>query len=143
MGIILHDESGEVISDVRAGQQVNILISARFLEETEFPIVGVTIRDRMGTEITATNTTYEGSELPAQREGAVITVRMRMKVPNIRPGSYSISPSVARGNVWDHEIEDWIDNAYIINVVETELVYGLMKWEFEAAYSRVGEQEDR
>lgn len=141
LGIILHDDSGQVISDVRAGQQVNILISARFLEETEFPIVGVTIRDRMGTEIAATNTTYEGAELPAQREGTVITVRLRMKVPNIRPGSYSISPSVARGNVWEHEIEDWIDNAYIINLVETELVYGMMKWEFDAAFSRVEEPE--
>lgn len=137
LGIILHTEDGEVVSDVRAGQELNILISVRFKEDAEFPIVGVTIRDRMGTEITATNTSYEGTTLPPLRAGTIITVRLKMKIPRLRPGSYSISPGVARGNIWEHEIEDWIDNAYIINVVETELVYGLMKWEFEASYTRI------
>ena len=137
LGIILHTENGEVVSDVRAGQELNILISVRFKEDVEFPIVGVTIRDRMGTEITATNTSYEGTTLPLLRAGTIITVRLKMKIPRLRPGSYSISPGVARGNIWEHEIEDWIDNAYIINVVETELVYGLMKWEFEASYRRI------
>ena len=137
LGIIMHTEEGEVISDVRSGQEVSILMSVRFKEDVEFPIVGVTIRDRLGTEITATNTSYEGTTLPPLQEGSVITVRLRMKIPSLRPGSYSISPGISSGNIWEHEIEDWIDNAYIINVVETELVYGMMKWEFEASYNRI------
>lgn len=137
LGIIMHTGDGEVISDVRAGQEVSILMSVRFKENVEFPIVGVTIRDRLGTEITATNTSYEGTSLPPLQAGSVITVRLRMKIPSLRPGSYSISPGIASGNIWEHEIEDWIDNAYIINVVETELVYGLMKWEFEASYNQL------
>jgi len=143
LGIILHGDSGEVVNEVRSGQEVNILISAGFREDIEFPIVGVTIRDRMGTEITATNTSYENAALPPLKAGTAITVRLLMKVPALRPGSYSISPSVASGNIWEHEIEDWIDNAYIINVVETELVYGMMKWEFEIGYSRIGENKTR
>ena len=137
LGIILHSANGEVISDVRSGQEVSALLSVRFKEDVEFPIVGLTIRDRLGTEITATNTSYEGTVLPPLQAGTIITVRLRMKIPSLRPGSYSISPGIARGNIWEHEIEDWIDNAYIINVVETELVYGLMKWEFEASYNRI------
>jgi len=109
----------------------------RYKETVQSPIVGVTIRDRLGTEITATNTSYEGVILPPLPAGTVITVRLKMKIPDLRPGSYSISPGVARGNIWEHQIEDWIDNAYIINIVETGLVYGLMKWEFEASYARI------
>ncbi len=137
LGIILHTDDGEVISDVRSGQQVNILMSVKFRQDIEFPIVGVTVRDRMGSEITATNTSYEGLDLPARKAGDVITVKLKMTIPPLRPGSYSISTGVSRGNIWDHEIDDWIDNAYIINVIETELVYGLMKWDFEASWMKV------
>ena len=137
LGIILHTDEGEVISDVRSGQQVNILLSVKFKQDIEFPIVGVTVRDRMGSEITATNTSYEGLDLPARKAGEVITVKLKMTIPTLRPGSYSISTGVSRGNIWDHEIDDWIDNAYIINVIETELVYGLMKWDFEATWMKV------
>ena len=55
-------------------------------------------------------------------------------MPNLRPGSYSISPAVARGTIWEHTVEDWIDNAYIFNVVDTGLVYGFMKVPFDVRY---------
>jgi ABC-type molybdate transport system ATPase subunit len=136
LGIILITHAGKVVSEIRAGERLRLLVSARFHESIENPIIGVTVRDRLGSEVTATNSSYEGVTIPPVGPGDVMTVGFDLTVPHLRPGSYSLSPAVASGNIWEHTIEDWIDNAYIFNIVDTGLVYGLMKWEFDVAVRR-------
>lgn len=135
LGIILHSTGGEVLNEVRGGDGVRLVISARFHQNVEHPIIGFTLRDRLGVEVTSSNTSYEGLHLPPARAGEIQTVSFRIRVPNVRPGSYSISPAVAQGNIWEHTIEDWIDNAYIVNVADTGLVYGLMRWPVEVSFN--------
>lgn len=133
-GIIMIKPEGKVVSEVRAGEKLRIIVSVRFKKPIQNPIVGVTIRDRMGQEIAATNTSYEGLHLPPLKTGDRISVAFTVAIPQIRPGSYSLSPAVASGNIWEHQIEDWVDNAYIFNLMDTGLVYGLMKWQIDTAF---------
>ncbi|MBI4445892.1 MAG: ABC transporter ATP-binding protein [Acidobacteria bacterium] len=133
-GIILYSKDGKVANEVKADQEVLLVISARIERSLEHPIIGFTVRDRMGVEITSSNTSYEGLHLPAAAPGSVITAGFRMHIPMLRPGSYSISPAIAQGNIWEHSIEDWIDNAYIIDVLETGLIYGAMRWPVEVSF---------
>ncbi len=135
MGIILLSPAGEVLNETRSGQVVRLLVSVEFLRDTESPIIGFTIRDRLGVEITSSNTSYEDLPLPPASAGEIYTVAFRIETPHLRPGSYSISPAVSRGNIWQHTVEDWIDNAYIFNLLETGLVYGQMRWPVEARFS--------
>lgn len=134
LGVILYAPDGRVATDLHSGERLQLLVSVVFKRAVESPIVGITIRDRMGQEICATNSSFEGKNLPGAREGEIMTVGFSWTVPPLRPGSYSISPAVARGNIWEHQIEDWIDNAYIVNIVESGLVYGLMKVPFEVSF---------
>lgn len=138
LGIILHTPEGRVVSEVHSGERLHLLVSVQFKDQVRYPIIGVTIRDRLGMEVTATNTSYEGLHLPPAREGDTVTVGFFLTLPPLRPGSYSISPAVAQGNIWEHTIEDWVDNAYIFNIVDTGLIYGMMKWKFEVAYRNFG-----
>jgi lipopolysaccharide transport system ATP-binding protein len=138
IGILLRSPEGRVVTDLRAGEELHLLVSVHFKKPTRNPIVGVTIRDRMGQEICATNSSFEGVDLPDARPGETMTVGFRWTVPPLRPGSYSISPAAARGTIWEHRIDDWIDNAYIVNVVETGLVYGMMKIPFAVRFRRFG-----
>lgn len=126
-GVILLDRAGEVVNEVSAGEELTLLVTVTVNKAISSPIVGFTIRDKVGVEVTASNTSYEGAVLPRVEEGEKISVAFRFKVPELRPDSYSISPAVAQGNVWEHSIEDWIDNAYIFTIRETGLVYGSMK----------------
>lgn len=134
LGIILHSAGGEVLNQLRAGEEVQLVISVCCHREIEHPIVGFTVRDRLGVEITSSNTSYEGLHLPPGKPGDVFTVGFHIKVPRLRPGSYSISPAVAQGSIWEHTIEDWIDNAYIVNLADTGLVYGMMRWPVEVSF---------
>jgi ABC-type multidrug transport system ATPase subunit len=135
-GVTLLSSEGAAVNDARAGEELRVLVSVLVKQDLASPIVGITIRDRLGAEVTATNSTYEGVALPALTKGTIVTVAFGIKMPEIRPGSYSISPAVASGNIWEHKVEDWIDNAYIFNLAETGLVYGLMKWSFDVAYRK-------
>jgi ABC-type polysaccharide/polyol phosphate transport system ATPase subunit len=134
IGVILHSMDGRVLNEVRAGEEVQLLISARFRQDIDHPIIGFTVRDALGVEITSSNTSYAGTRLPPGKAGRVFTAGFRFRPPQIRPGSYSISPAIASGNIWEHAIEDWIDNAYIFSIADTGLIYGQMKWEVEARY---------
>ena len=135
LGIILLSTEGEVINEMRSNQEVQLVVSARAHRPLEHPIIGFTVRDRLGVEITSSNTSYEDIHLPAAAAGDVITVGFRIQVPNMRPGSYSLSPAIAEGNIWEHTIHDWIDNALIVNVADTGLIYGMMRWPVQASYN--------
>lgn len=138
LGVILHTGAGEVVNEVRAGEEVQLLISVRFHADVEHPIVGFTVRDQLGVEMAASNSSYEGLHLPPARAGSQATVAFRIRIPDLRPGSYSISPAAAQGNIWEHTIEDWIDNAYILNLADTGLVYGMMRWPIEPRFQYFG-----
>ena len=139
IGIIILSSQGEVINSVRGGQECQLLISVRFEREMVDPIVGFAVRDRLGNEMASSNSTYEGLTLPAARQDDVFTVRFQIQVPPLRPGSYTISPAVSRGDVWDHTVEDWIDNACVFDLIDTGLVYGQMRWPVKVQY-RVSRQ---
>jgi ABC-type polysaccharide/polyol phosphate transport system ATPase subunit len=133
-GILVLDTQHQVLNQARAEDVVIVRISARFEEGVEHPIIGFTLRDHLNVEISSTNTSYERVKLPPAQAGDYITVDFSVRVPRMRPGSYSISPAVASGNIWEHDICDWIDNAYILTLLDTELVYGMWKLEVEASY---------
>lgn len=134
MGVILLGEQKQVVNEAMPDDELELIVSARFKKPVKHPIVGFTIRDRMGMELAASNTSYAGLDLPPAVAGETVTVAFKFKIPAVRPDSYSISPAVASGNIWEHQIEDWIDNAYIFTINEAGLIYGLMKWPVKARY---------
>jgi len=134
IGVILLGEENQVVNGANPGEELQLIVSARFHRTVKHPIIGFTIRDRLGMELAASNTSYAGLDLPLARAGCTVSVAFKFKIPEIRPGSYSISPAVASGNIWEHQIEDWIDNAYILTINEAGLIYGLMKWPVKARF---------
>jgi lipopolysaccharide transport system ATP-binding protein len=135
LGIILLSNDGEVLNEIRARQEALLVVSARVHRDLPSPIIGFTVRDRLGVEITSSNTSYDGLNLPPAQCGDIVTVGFRIQTPDMRPGSYSISPAIANGNIWEHTIEDWVDNALIVNMADTGLIYGMMRWPVSVTYN--------
>lgn len=133
-GILLHSPDGRVLNQVNAGDEALLLVSADFHQDISDAIIGFTVRDHLGVEVTSSNSAYEGTHLPPVKANSSVTVGFRIRFPDVRPGSYSISPAVARGNIWEHTIEDWIDNAYIFRIADTGLIYGMMRWPVQVSY---------
>ena len=90
-------------------------------------------------EISACNTSYTGSALPAAKKAQIYTSDFVIRMPRMSSGSYSISPAVAEGDVLKHDMCDWIDNALIFTLLSDELVYGMLKMDVEVrSYTSTG-----
>ena len=129
LGVDLLDDQGKPISEVAGGQKVAVRISAQFQQNVDHPIVGFTLRDRLGVELTGCNTSHEGRTLPPIKQDQVITCDFHFALPYLAPGSYSISPAVAKGSLSHHDMCDWIDNALVFSLWSQTLVYGTLRME--------------
>ncbi len=131
LGVELLDENGSPSREIQGGRIVVLRISAEFLKDVSRPILGYTMRDRLGIDISACNTNFAGSVLPSARSGQIYTSDFRIHLPRMAAGSYSIAPAVAAGDLTKHDMCDWIDNALIFNLQADDLVYGTLKMDVE------------
>jgi lipopolysaccharide transport system ATP-binding protein len=131
LGVELLDGKGMALSEAVGGQKIIIRISAQCRQDIEQPILGYTLRDRLGVEMSGCNTSYAGQHLPRARKDQIITSDFLLTLPYLAPGSYSISPAVAKGNVLHHDMCDWIDNALVFTLRSESLIYGIMRMEVD------------
>jgi lipopolysaccharide transport system ATP-binding protein len=131
LGVELLDEAERPTREIWSGHCAVVRISAEFLQDVDRPILGYTLRDRLGVEISACNTTRAGAILPSARKGQVFTSDFEVSVPRLANGSYSISPAVADGDLVRHDMCDWIDNALVFSLQSDELIYGMIKLDVE------------
>ncbi|HEY5595519.1 MAG TPA: ABC transporter ATP-binding protein [Nitrospiria bacterium] len=91
--------------------------------------VGYVFRSHRGDEIASTNTTLEGTVIPAGRQGETITVQMRIHLPMVYPGSYSLSPTTGYVAVDGENImADRIENALRFQIESLVRVHVMMRF---------------
>ncbi len=127
LGVELIDERGMTTSEVVGGQKVTVRISAQIRQDIDQPIVGFMVRDRLGVELSGCNTSHEGQNLPSLKKNQVLTCDFHVTLPHLAPGSYSISPAIAKGTLSHHDMCDWIDNALVFSLSSPTLVYGTLQ----------------
>jgi hypothetical protein len=132
LGVELLDDNGNSTREIFGGQKAIIRISVQYNQDIEMPIIGFTLRDRMGIEISASNTSFIERYLPPARKRQIMTSDFQINFPLLTPGSYSISPAVAKGSILVHDMCDWIDNALVFTIRTQELVYGIVRMEVDA-----------
>ena len=129
LGVEMIDDYNHPILVIESGLPLTIKISVEFKELVVKPIIGMVIRDRLGNDITATNTLLEGYELKEGRPGDIFTIKFKINVPHLLKGHYSVSPAVANGSLTSHDMCDWIDGALTFEVYNSRTVYGMMRFE--------------
>ncbi len=127
LGVELLDAEGKPTREVFGGENIAVRVTVKFNEDVACPILGYTMRDRLGVELTACNTSYAGQVLPAARKGQLFTSDFSFALPRLAPGSFSISPAVAKGDILRHDMCDWIDNALVFSVLSDNLIYGQLR----------------
>lgn len=63
------DDTGKITNIIEKGKSFSIKIKMDVFDEVEEPIMAVTIKNLHGTDITGTNTTYEGEKLGVLKPG--------------------------------------------------------------------------
>ena len=137
------DRDGRPRLIFEAGEPVTLEIEARLEWPLARPIVGFQIRDRFGTELTSTNTTYESEHLPPWRAGTRHLVRFSFPWPDLAESTYSLSLAVADGTVEAHVMCDWLDNAHVVKSRSARHVLGLLRLSGVRVETRAVEEDGR
>jgi homopolymeric O-antigen transport system ATP-binding protein len=126
-GIGIFGNEGHPVSSVGQGDRICVRVSVEFREDVPQPNIGFMLRNRLGQDVTGTNTIYEGMRPSAARAGDRLSVDFVMDLPVLHAGFYYFSPAVADGTLDQYEMCDWIDNACAIEVMERTTTYGHMR----------------
>jgi ABC-type polysaccharide/polyol phosphate transport system ATPase subunit len=128
IGIEAYDTTGVPHRTFRHGDSIVLRVTVVFHRPLRSPLIGITIRDELGVDLTRTNTELERCHLPAVGPGDVITVEFKMQLPLLFPGSLAVSPAVAEGRLHDdYAICDWVENALVFSVEALHEVHGQLR----------------
>lgn len=134
VGVALYNESMEPVSV--CPNDSNVILRMTIRNNTlskDFPmIIGHIVRDHKGIEIASTNSEMEKVDIPLCSIGETITVRQKISLPILYPGTYSISPTTAyMGANGDLIVSDRIENAIVFELTSSYELHVLMKFKTE------------
>ena len=120
------NSQGQEAEFVYLGEMINVYIEVEFMSDQGEYLIGMLIRDRLGTDIIGINTYQENVKMPPACKGDKFLYCFKFAM-DIRPGVYSVSPSVAYDQ-YKMPWLDWVENACVLQVVdpqEKRLVFGI------------------
>ena len=125
VGFEVRDATEQPTTGASAGAALSVVISIRASARLESPLVGFTLRNRLGDVVTATNTELEGRQLPPLDVDDEMTLAFEFPWPSLASGPFAISPAIAEGRILSHQMCDWVENAWVLDSVNA---HGLFGW---------------
>lgn len=129
VGVGLYDESMSPISSTRNEKTIilRLTIQNNSLEPASELTVGYSLRNSKGLDIASTNSNVEGVSIPAKESCDYSTVRLKIVLPYLHPGSYAFT--ISTGYIQQSGeiiVADRIENALAFDVFSEKLVHVLM-----------------
>lgn len=128
MGLL--DERGNVTNLLLKGEQFTIRERIRFNTELQAPIFTYTIKDKKGTDLTGTNTMFEGTEVKPVKKGDVYEVSFKQKM-TLQGGEYLLSMSCTGFENGEHVVYHRLYDIINITVISNKNTVGIYDMEPE------------
>lgn len=117
------DENGLLTSTIEKGKEFTIKLKAKFNTEVDSPILAFTIKTIKGTEVTGTNTMYEGGYIEKKTAGDIVTVEFAQKI-DLQGGDYLLSFGCTGYRDGEFTVYHRLYDVCSINVVSTKNTVG-------------------
>ena len=121
------DNAGNPLSWVVGGEEVTLVIQCRANENLQNPIIGFSVKDRLGQSIFSDNTflVYADKPVPVAADH-VLEAQFSFRMPVMPVGDYSISVAIAEGTQQEHIQHQWINDALIFKAHSSSVWQGLV-----------------
>ncbi|MBR8839826.1 MAG: ABC transporter ATP-binding protein [Stigonema ocellatum SAG 48.90 = DSM 106950] len=106
-------------------EQVTLLVELQVYEPLQGCIVGFFVCDKNGNELIGSNTIEENCPIGKLEPGTGLEVVFKFHLP-LRPGSYSLT--VAGAENYTAMTFDWIDNAFVFQVLPSNTGKRITAW---------------
>ncbi len=121
------DKDGSPLAWVVGGEQVTLRVLAIANEMLDAPIIGFTIKDRLGQALFGDNTYLSFNEaLLSCEAGNGIVAEFTFIMPILPAGDYSVNVAIANGTQEQHVQHHWIYDAVLFKSVSSSVATGLI-----------------
>ena len=124
----LLDARGNVTNLLLKGETFTIKECIRFHADIQTPIFTYTIKDKKGTELTGTNTMFEGADIKPVKNGDEYTVEFTQKM-NLQGGEYLLSMSCTGFEQGEHVVYHRLYDVTNITVLSNKNTVGVYDME--------------
>ena len=126
LGIL--DSKGELTNLLLKGEEFTIREKIKFNANIESPIFTFTIKDKKGTELTGTNTMFEGVEVKPVKPGDDAVVEFKQKM-TLQGGEYLLSMSCTGFENGTHVVYHRLYDVTFITVISNKNTVGVYDME--------------
>ena len=126
----LLDARGNLTNLLLKGEVFTIRDRIRFHADIEAPIFTYTIKDRKGTELTGTNTLFEGAQVKPVKAGDIYDVAFTQKM-TLQGGEYLLSMSCTGFEGGEHVVYHRLYDVANITVISNKNTVGIYDMEPE------------
>jgi lipopolysaccharide transport system ATP-binding protein len=121
------DKYGAPLAWVVGGEQIAVRVHALAYELLDAPIVGFTIKDRLGQALFGDNTYLSNSQNPLLcQAGYELHAEFSFFMPILPSGDYSVNVAIANGTQDHHIQHHWIHDAVLFKSESSSVATGLI-----------------
>lgn len=124
----LFDQHGNLTNLLLKGEYFTIKEKIRFHAPIQAPIFTYTIKDRKGTDLTGTNTMFEGADIRPVKAGEEYEVSFRQKM-TLQGGEYLLSMSCTGFEMGEHTVYHRLYDIASITVISNKNTVGVYDME--------------
>ena len=124
----LFDERGNLTNLLLKGEMFTIKEKIRFNTEIQAPIFTYTIKDKKGTDLTGTNTMFEGTDIKPVKKGDIYEVSFQQKM-TLQGGEYLLSMSCTGFENGEHVVYHRLYDVANLTVISNKNTVGVYDME--------------
>jgi lipopolysaccharide transport system ATP-binding protein len=134
LGASIIGGDGESVTTLLGGEKVILRIQAKAYQHLASPIIGFMVKDRLGQALFGENTYADINPNPlcSMSAGEAMEAEFIFFLPLLPNGDYSITVSIADGNMNYFVQHHFLHNAIILTVQSPKLRYGLVGLLFDS-----------
>lgn len=132
----LFDERGNITNLLLKGELFTIKERIRFHADIQAPIFTYTIKDKKGTDLTGTNTMFEGADIKPVKRGDEYTVEFTQKM-TLQGGEYLLSMSCTGFEQGEHVVYHRLYNVTNITVISNKNTVGVYDMESQVKAEKI------
>ena len=123
----LLDEKEHSLAWIVGGEKVTLRITVHAFQDLDSPIVGFSVKDRLGQALFGDNTYLSFSEnIVHCKEGSELRADFIFYMPLLPAGEYSITVAIANGTQEIHEQHHWVHDAVLFKSEFSSVATGLI-----------------
>lgn len=125
--VYIADESNNPLSWFVGGENIHLKMTINVLSELRNPIIGFTIKDKLGQAIFGDNTYLSTlTDDLSCNDNNTINVEFAFIMPILMNGDYSLSVAIADGDQDNHIQHQWINDVLVFKSMATSASTGLV-----------------